>query len=218
MADQITLTAQRREVMGRHLGQLRRQGIVPANIFGRGRPSVAIQINGHDLKLLLAAHGGSKLIQLQVDGARETVIVRHVGRDPRTGQIEHVDFMHIEMTEKMRARVPLRLVGEAPAVRQLDGVLLHLLDALEVECLPQELPEALELDISGMDSLDAGLHARDIILPKGVSLMTDPDEVLVKMMPPRMVQEEEAPAAAAATPAARDAETGTTATTATAEE
>lgn len=218
MADQITLTAQRREVMGRHLGQLRRQGIVPANIFGRGRPSVAIQINGHDLKRLLAAHGGSKLIQLQVDGARETAIVRHIGRDPRTGQIEHVDFMHIEMTEKMRARVPLRLVGEAPAVRQLDGVLLHLLDALEVECLPQELPEALELDISGMDSLDAGLHARDIILPKGVSLMTDPDEVLVKMMPPRMVQEEEAPAAAAATPAARDAETGTTATTATEEE
>jgi large subunit ribosomal protein L25 len=215
MAEQNTLTAQRREVVGRHLGQLRRQGIVPANIFGRGRPSVAIQIDGHDLKKLLAAHGGSKLIQLQVDGARETAIVRHIGRDPRTGQIEHVDFMHIEMTEKMRARVPLRLVGEAPAVRQLDGVLLHLVDTLEVECLPQELPEALELDISGMDSLDAGLHARDIKLPAGVSLMADPDEAVVKMTPPRMVQEEVAPAAeAAATPAGSAAETGTAASTA----
>lgn len=205
MAEQITLTAQRREVLGKQVNRLRREGILPANIFGHGRPSVAIQVNAHELRQLLAAHGGSKLIQLRVDGAPETAVVRHIGRDPRTGRIEHVDFMHIEMTEKMRARVPLRLIGEAPAVRQFGGVLLHLVDAVEVECLPQELPEALDLDISELESLDAALHARDLKLPQGVIMQLDLDEVLVKVTPPRMAEEEAAPAAEAPAAPAEEA-------------
>jgi large subunit ribosomal protein L25 len=201
MAEQTSLSAQRRTVVGKKVRRLRRDGIIPANVFGRGRDSAAIQVGAHDLQRLLARHGGSRIISLRVDGTDEATLLRHVQRDPRTGAIEHVDFMHVEMTQKIRARVPVRLIGEAPAVRQLGGVLLHITDAIEVECLPRDLPEALELDVSGLDQLDATLHVRDIPLPRGVELLADPDETVVRLTPPRMV-EEVAPAAPAEAPAA----------------
>jgi large subunit ribosomal protein L25 len=107
--------------------------------------------------------------------------------------------MFVEMSRPIHARVPLRLVGEAPAVRQLDGVMLHLLDALEVECLPRDLPEVFTLEIGGLDKLDSALTAGEVALPKGITLLTDVSEVVVKITPPRRVVEE-APEAAA-TPA-----------------
>ncbi len=204
MAEQTSLPAQRRAVQGKKVRQLRRQGIIPANVFGRGRASTAIQVSALDLQRLLSRRGGARIISLQIDGTDEAALLRHVQRDPRTGHIEHVDFMHVEMTRKIRARVPVHLVGEAPAVRQLGGVLLHMSDAIEVECLPRDLPEALELDISGLDQLDATLHVSDIHLPQGVELLDDPDEPVAKVTPPRMAEEVAAPAeapAAAAAPA-----------------
>jgi large subunit ribosomal protein L25 len=198
MAEQASLAAQRRDVHGKKVRQLRRQGIIPANVFGRGRDSTAIQVQAHDLKRLLAAHGGTRLISLRIDGADEAALLRHVQHDPRTGAIEHVDFMHVEMTQPIRARVPVRLIGEAPAVRVLGGVLLHMSDAIEVECLPRDLPESVELDISQLDQLDATLHVSDVVLPPKVTLLDDPNEPLVKVTPTRVTEEVPAPAEAAA--------------------
>jgi large subunit ribosomal protein L25 len=213
MAEQFTLTLQRREVLGKRVRRLRYQGIIPANVYGRGRPSRAVQMDTQELKRLLTAHAGSRVIQLRIDGAEEPALVRHIEREPRSGRVQHVDFMHVEMTEKLRARVPVRLTGEAPAIRSLGGTLLHLVDALEVECLPRDLPEALDLDVSGMDQLDAVLHVSDISVPPGVTVLADPEETVVKIAPPRL-EEEAAPAAAAAeapaaAPAAAEAEGAT---------
>jgi large subunit ribosomal protein L25 len=203
MAEQTSLPAQRRTVQGKKVRQLRRQGLIPANVFGQGRASTAIQVSALDLQHLLARRVGARIINLRLDGTDEAALLRHVQRDPRTGHIEHVDFMHVEMTQKIRARVPVHLVGEAPAVRQQGGVLLHMSDAIEVECLPRDLPETLKLDISGLDQFDATLHVSDIHLPPGVELLADPDEPVVKVTPPRMAEEAVPPAeapAAAATP------------------
>jgi large subunit ribosomal protein L25 len=202
MAEQITLAAERRTVLGKKVRALRRDGIIPANLYGRGRQSVALQLEAHAIQRLLETHGGSRVLRLRVDGTDENAVIRRVQREPATGRLFHIDFLHIKMTEKMRARVPLRLVGEAPAARQLGGILLHLVDALEVECLPRDLPEALELDVTGLEELDASLQARDVPLPHGVTLLSDPAETVARMTPPRMV-EEEVPAAAA--PAAEEA-------------
>ncbi|HEX9056156.1 MAG TPA: 50S ribosomal protein L25 [Ktedonobacterales bacterium] len=197
MAEQVTVTIQRREVLGKRVRQLRAKGIIPANIYSHGKPSRAIQIDQNELKHMLASHGGGRLIRLRLDGAEESAIVRHIEHEPRSGRIQHIDFMHVEMTEKLRARVPIRIVGESPAVRTDGGTLLHMVDGLEVECLPRDLPEALELDVSGLDHFDAALHVRDVTLPRGVTLLDNPDEPVVKVAAPR-IEEEVAPAPEAA--------------------
>ena len=197
MAEQVTLEIESRTVIGKQVRRLRREGIVPANIYGHGRASRAVQINGLEFrKLLNAAHGGNRVIQLRLNGAAEPALVRHIEREPKTGKIQHVDFMHVEMNEKLRARVAVHLMGEAPAVKSLRGVLLHLTDTVEVECLPNDLPDAVEVDISGLEELDVPVLVSDIKLPRNVTLLTDGAEQLAKVVATRAEPEAAAPEAA----------------------
>jgi large subunit ribosomal protein L25 len=200
MAEQITLEIEPRSVLGKQVRQLRRAGILPANIYGHGRASRAVQVNSLEFRKLLNAHGGNRIIQLRLNGAAEAALVRHIEREPKTGKIQHVDFMHVEMNEKLRARVTVHLVGEAPAVRSLNGVLLHLTDTVEVECLPSDLPDALEADITGLEELDVPVLVSDIKLPRNVTLLTDGAEQLAKVVATRAEA-----AAEAATPEAAEA-------------
>jgi large subunit ribosomal protein L25 len=198
MAEQVTLEIENRTVTGKQVRQLRRAGIVPANIYGHGRPSRAVQVNGLAFRKFLNAHGGNRVIQLQLNGAAEPALVRHIEREPKTGKIQHVDFMHVEMNEKLRARVTVHLVGEAPAVKTLRGVLLHLTDTIEVECLPNDLPESVEVDVSGLEELDVPVLVSDIKLPRNVTLLTDSAEQLAKVVATRAEPEPEAAATEAA--------------------
>lgn len=207
MADDLTLTVQRREMLGKRVRRLRREGKIPANIFGRGRDSRAVEVEALALKHMLAKHGGSRIIQLQLDGTSEAALIRHVQHDPRSGAIQHVDFLHVDMREKIRAKVPVHLTGEAPAVKQHGGVLLHVSDAIEVECLPSNLPERLELDVSGMENLDDTLFVRDIPIPAGVTLLAEADEAVAKVTASRTAAVAEAAAPAAAEQPAEGAET-----------
>jgi large subunit ribosomal protein L25 len=207
MAEQVTLEIEPRTVLGKRVRQLRRAGILPANIYGHGRDSRPVQVNSLEFRKLLNAHGGSRIIQLQLNGAAEPALVRHIEREPRSGKIQHVDFMHVEMNETLRARVTVHLVGEAPAVKTLNGVLLHLADTVEVECLPADLPESLEVDVSGLEELDVPVLASDIKLPRKVTLLTDGAEQLAKVVATRAeVAEEAAVPEAAAAPAEAAAE------------
>jgi len=200
---QVTLNAERRTVLGKHVRHLRREGILPANVYGHQKESVAVQVNAHDMERALKAHGPTTLYRLVIapDGNEETVIVRHITRQPATNVIQHIDFFQVKMTEPMRAKVPVRLVGEAPAVKLRDGVLIQSLDMAEVEALPAELPEALELDISDMDELNSSRHASALKVPRKVTLVTPEDEIVVSIQAPRIAVEE-VPAAAEEAPAA----------------
>lgn len=199
---QVKLNAQRRTVLGKQVKHLRREGILPANIYGNQQDSVAVQVDAHEMERALKSHGATQLYQLVIapDGAQETVIVRHITRQPATNFIQHIDFFHVKMTEPMRAKVPVRLTGEAPAVKIHDGVLIQSLDYAEVEALPTDLPEALELDISDMEDLNTSRHASALKLPRKVTLLTPEDEIVVSIQAPRVVAEEvpaeEQPAAA----------------------
>lgn len=204
---QVTLNAERRTVLGKQVKHLRREGILPGNIYGHQQESQAVQVNAHELEKALKAHGATQLYRMVIapDGKEETVMVRHITRQPATNVIQHIDFFHVKMTEVMRAKVPVRLVGEAPAVKRLDGVLIQSLDYAEVEALPAELPEALELDISDMEELNTSRHASALKMPRKVTLVTPDDEIVVSIQAPR-VAAEEAPAATEAAPAAPAAE------------
>ncbi len=203
---QVTLKVERRTVLGKQVKHLRRDGILPANIYGHLQESQAVQVDTHEMERALKAHGATTLYRLVIapEGSEETVMVRHITRQPATNVIQHIDFFHVQMSEPMRAKVPVRLVGEAPAVKLHDGVLIQLLDYAEVEALPAELPEALELDISDMTDLNTSRYASAIKIPQKVTLITPEDEVIISIQAPRVVAEE-APAAAEGQPAATPA-------------
>ena len=201
----LELKAEPRSVLGKKVRFLRRQGILPANVYGHAA-STAIQLPAREAERVIARAGRTQLISLAMDGGQPTtVLVKASQRHPTRGSLLHVDFFRVAMDERLKVDVPVRLVGDAPAVKQHDASVLQAATTVNVESLPADLPEAIEVDISGLEDLDSTLHVRDLRAPSGVTILTDPEELVVKMLPPT---EEEAPAEAAEeTPAVATGET-----------
>ncbi len=209
MAQQTELEISRREVMGKAVKRLRKEGIIPANVFGHNEASMAIQIDAAAFERLRRSHGSRSVLTLRMSGTKstQTALIRHVQREPHTSKIIHVDFFRVSLSERIRVKVPLHFTGEAPAVKTENGVMLHLLDAIEIECVARDIPEFLEVDVSGLTEIDAILHASDVKLPANFTLITDPEEGIVKVAATRAEVAEEAAEAAAASEAAPAAET-----------
>ena len=176
-------------------GRLRRQGLVPAVLFGRGADSNALAVDAKAMRELL--HGGHNVVvRLSVEDGGEdspTVMMREIQRHPLTGALLNVDFQRISLTEKVQAQVSVTLVGEAPGLKQ-GGVLDHVLREVEVEALPTDLSERIELDVSHL-RVGESLHVSDLVAPAGVAILADATDVVVSMFVPRAV-EEVAPVAA----------------------
>ncbi len=212
MAGRSSLKVAERTTLGKQVKQLRRKGIIPANLYGRHLPSQALQVDLYTFDRFLAGHRATQVVDLQLENGKNgkkgevfNALIRHITRQPRSGKILHVDFLRVSMNEPVTVRVPVTVKGTAPAVTVEGGVLLHLLDTLEVECLPGDIPEGLEADISTLATIDDTLHVRDIALPRGVTLLTDADEPVIKVVAPRAVLAEEAAAAEAEAEAAAEA-------------
>jgi large subunit ribosomal protein L25 len=214
MAQQVELQIARREITGKATKRLRKVGIIPANIFGHKEPSQAVQVDAVSFERLQRSHGARGIIGLRMTDSRgvQTALVRHVQRNPRTGKVIHVDFFRVSLRERLNVKVPLRFVGEAPAVKTEGGVLLHLLDALEIECEAGDIPEYIEVEVSPLTEIDALLHAEDVPLPAKFTLITDPKESVAKVAATRAELAEEAEEAAA--PAAEEQTTQATQETA----
>lgn len=199
------LRAEPRSIVGKKVRFLRRQGIVPGNIYGQSA-STPIQLASRDVENTIRRAGRTQLISLAVAGAEPTtVLLKAWQRHPYKGDILHVDLFRVAMTETLRMDVPIRLTGEAPAVKLADGLPFQSQAALTVECLPSDIPGAIEVDISGLEEIDASIFVRDLVVPPGVTILTDPDEVIVKIMAPTVepvVEPTEAEAEAAAAPEA----------------
>lgn len=201
MPDQITLKAQTREITGKKVSRLRAQGITPANISGAAKPSIAIQVSTSDLSNVLKQHSAGMLrIQVSPGSHNENVVLSRVERDAVTTKIVHVDFRRVRLNQSLRLRVPVHLTGEAPAVRVGGGILIHVLDSVEIESLPGNIPDAVTLDISPLVDLNTSLTVADIVTQEHVKIMTAPTEPVVTVKAPRIEVEEAEPAAA--TPAA----------------
>ncbi len=203
-----------REVLGKKVKRLRREGVIPANVYGRALESVAIQVTRDDLLHVLRTAGRNEIIYLRLDGEEpRPTLVRQIQRNPITDAILHVDFYQISLKEKVRIEVPLALVGTAPAEQTYGGTLLHSLDTITVEGLPTDIPSVIEVDVSGLEQIDATIYVSDLSVPGGVTLLTDPERVVAKVAPPHVekeveeeVPEEEVPAEEAKEPAAEGEE------------
>ena len=200
MAQQTELEIAPREVKGKATKRLRKDGIIPANIFGHKEEPQAVQLDAVTFDRLRRSHAATGVIALRMPDSNraQTVLIRHVQHDPRSGKVLHVDFYRVSLNESLKIKVALHFVGESPAVKNENGVLLHLLDALEVECLASEIPEYIEVDISSLNEIDSMLHGEDIKLPANVKLVTDPKEGVAKVAATRAEVAEEAEEAAEA--------------------
>ncbi len=206
MADRVELEIAPREILGKKTKKLRRAGIIPANITGHNEPSQAVQIDAVLFDRLRRAHHSTSILSLKMpDATVQTALIRHVEHAPKSGKIIHVDFARVSLNERMTMKLPLNFVGESPAVKNDGGVLLHLVEALEVECLASDIVDNVEVDISSITEIDGTLHARDVKLPQGFTLLTDAEEPIAKVASTRAEVAEanaavETPAAEAAEP------------------
>ena len=192
MPDQVPFTAQKRTITGKAVKRLRKHGVVPGNIYGGGHDSEAIQMSAHDIERFLATHTPTTVLRLGLDGGgARNVIVSHVQHQPATHQIQHVDFLQVNLNQPIKAKVPIRVVGEAPAMKIGGAMMLHLLEAVDVEARPVDLPPALELDVSGLEELKSALHVSDLRVPANVTVLTDAGEPILKIEPSKLSFAEE---------------------------
>lgn len=190
---------QPRTVVGKAVARLRREGTLPASIYGRGLESVAVQLPYVQARDLMNSHGYNSLINVQVEGesAPRPVVVKQVAQDPVTRALWHVDFYQVDLTRKISGPVTVHFTGESPAVRDLAGVFVVHADTVEVEALPADMPESLEVSLEALDDYDTYLYAKDIRTGAGVEVISDPEYLLAAVTRPRIASEAEEEAEAA---------------------
>ena len=180
---QTELLATTREILGKKVRFLRRQGITPVHLFGHNVESVALQCDTAQLKRVLAQTGRTRLISLKVDEAKKprNVVIREVQREPRTSELLHVDFYQVSMAEKIRVEVPIVSIGEAPALKLKENFLLQELNSLSVECLPGEIPNRVDIDLTSLTEVGQAIHVKDIMLDKEGTILNNPEQLVVKI-------------------------------------
>jgi large subunit ribosomal protein L25 len=179
----MELSANNREILGKKVRFLRRQGITPVHLFGRNIEPLPLQCDTVELKNILAQAGMTQIVSLKIDDTKTptNVMVREVQTEPRTDELLHVDFYQILMEEKIRVEVPIVTVGEAPALRFKENFLAHELNNLTIECLPDEIPSRVEVDLSDLTETEQAIHVGDISLGDGITIIDNPEQLVVKI-------------------------------------
>jgi large subunit ribosomal protein L25 len=188
--EEIVLSAQAREVIGKHVATLRRKGKLPAVIYGRGFDPRPIVMDYREVTRILPGVSSSHLITLDVDGEKYMTLVREKQHDPVNGSLLHVDFQKVSLTEKIRVMISIELVGEASAVKNFNGVVVTGVEELDVECFPQDLPERIIVDISKLEAIGNAIYVRDISLPPQIEVFTEPHELIVVITAQEAEEEE----------------------------
>ena len=192
--DNLTLKLSPRDVVGKKVKRLRRQGLVPVHYFGNGTESLPMQVEGAVLRRVLPRAGTNVPISIDIEGSADENIcfVKEVQRHPVTEDILHVDFLRVDVTQSIRAEVPIILEGIAPAARDLGGTLLQTLDTVLVEALPMRIPASFTIDVSGLDDFDKTIRVDSLTLSADVTILADPGQMITTVVRPRIEEEPEA--------------------------
>jgi large subunit ribosomal protein L25 len=184
------LEAQKRTSFGKKVKRLREAGWIPAEIYGRGIDNVSVQINAKNLHRVLDEAGATHLISIQVDKASPVpTLARNIQYSPVRRDLLHVDFYAVVMTEKVSVSIPIHVIGENPLIEDEKGTLVHALNEIEIEALPGNLPEAIEVDISGLTEFNETITVGELKAPEGVTLLVNPDVMVLTIQPPRSEEE-----------------------------
>lgn len=189
--EEKVLSAEVRNVLGKQVKALRREGGLPAVLYGHNFDPVSITLNAKEASRILAGVTSSQLLTLEIGGKKHSALVREKQRHPVRGNLIHIDFLAVSMTEKLRAMVVIDTTGEAPAVQDFDGLVVSGVEQVEVECLPGDLPERITVDLSSLKEIGDAIYVRDVKLSSAVEILTDPDEMIVLVTAPSVEEEEE---------------------------
>jgi large subunit ribosomal protein L25 len=176
--EKVVLKASKRDVVGKQVKALRREGKLPAVIYGRHTEPININLEAHTASLALAKTTSSSLVTIDVDGTEHLALVREKQRDYIKNRLLHVDFLAVSLTEKLRTFVPVHFVGVSGAVKDYNAVLVHNLEQLEVECLPADLPERIDVDIAILRRPGEGIRLKDVQVSDKVRLLGDADQMV----------------------------------------
>ena len=204
----LNIKTSTRDVLGKKTRFMRREGTTPTHLFGHGIKSLPLQCDTAELRRIIARAGMTRLITLEVEGDKQprSVFIREIQREPCSGELLHVDFYQVKRTEKIRVDVPIILIGEAPAMKEKGRTLTHSLTSLSVESLPDKLPPQIEVDLSSLEEVEQAIFVRDIALGPDVTVITDPDQMVVRVSEARVVEEEVVAEAVPAGEVAEEAE------------
>lgn len=188
--DKVKLEVKNRLEKGKKTNKGRREGLIPAVVYGRGIESLNIWVNALVFRNLLKKSGESTIIDLEVDKKNgRNVIIQDIQRDPVTHKIIHLDFFQVRMDEEIETEVELVFVGEAPAVKELGGILVKNIDKLEIKCLPADLPSHIDVDISVLKTFEDHVAVKDLSIGKGIKVSLEPETVIAIVTPPRSEEE-----------------------------
>jgi large subunit ribosomal protein L25 len=188
MAD-ATLVAEVRTALGKGgAGRVRREGLVPAVVYGLGEDNVSVSVSSRELgHILSGASGANTLITLTVKGKEQLALARQIQRHPVKGTLLHVDFVRVRADQTIQAEVPVHLTGDAEGVAR-GGVLEQLVHTLTVEAKPADVPPSIEYDITELE-IGSGFYVRDLVVPAGVTVLQNPDDLVAQISAPRIVEE-----------------------------
>ncbi len=192
--EKVVIQAEKRDVVGKQVKALRRAGKLPAVIYGRHTEPINVSLDAHAASLALGKITSSSLVTIRVDGTEYPALVREKQRDFIKNRLVHVDFLAVSLDEKLRATVSVHFVGVSPAVKDHGAVLVHNLEQLHVECLPADLPERIEVDISTLIKIGDGIRVKDVQISDKVRLLEDLETMVAVATMPK-VEEEAAPVA-----------------------
>ena len=191
--EKVVLNASKRDVVGKQVKALRREGKLPAVIYGRHTEPININLDAHSAAMTLGKLTSSSLVTINVDGTEYPALVRETQRDYIKNRLLHVDFLTVSLTETLRASVAVNLVGVSAAVKDFNAVLVTNLQALDVECLPADLPEGIDVDITSLAKPGDSIRVRDVQVSDKIRILNDPDTTVAVATFAKV--EEEAPAA-----------------------
>lgn len=192
------LKAKPRDVLGRKVNKLREQSLIPAVLYGQDIKNQSLSVNKNEFLKVYNQVGSSSLIDLQVaETAPVKILIHDYQTDPRTNEIIHVDFYQIKEGKKITTEIELEFLGEAPAVKELGGILVKSFDEIEIECLPADLEkiETIQVDLSVLKTFADAIYVKDLKVPEGIKITENPEELVVLVTPPTEEKEEEKPAA-----------------------
>jgi large subunit ribosomal protein L25 len=190
----LELTLDAREAHGKANKRLRRDGLVPGIVYGKGQDSMPVQVEAKTFDTLYRAAGRTSVVKFRLPGAGRATsgFIKSIQRHPLTGRVLHVDYLLVNLKEEMEVDVPLVVIGEAPAVTELGGTLLQNLSTLRIKALPNDIPQQVEVNVSTLISMDVAIHVSDLSLNRDlVTVLADADTLVATVVPPRIEVEEE---------------------------
>ena len=179
--EKVVINAEKRDVVGKKVGSLRRQGLIPGVMYGHNEPPFPITMNAREIERVINNLTSSSIVTVKVNGESHQALIREKQKDYIRNQIIHIDFQILSLKEKIRSKIEVKLVGVAPAVKNFNGIVLQEREFIDVEALPGDLPERITVDISGLENIGDLIRVGDLDISDAVTVFDDVNDVIVSI-------------------------------------